>query len=57
MRNRLLSSVTVLKQRLKISLIVPMKKLCFPHSVLELNSSPGLKEKNGQGKKNEVIRS
>ena len=28
-----------------------MKKLCFPHSVSELNSSPGLKEKNGQGKK------
>ena len=39
------------KQRLKISLNVPIKKLCSPHSVSELNSSLGLKEKNGQGKK------
>ena len=35
------------------NLNVPMKNV-FPHSVAELTSSPGLKENNGQGKKNNV---
>lgn len=35
------------------NLNVPMKNV-FPHSVSELTSSPGLKENNGQGKKNNV---
>ena len=35
------------------NLNVPMKNV-FPHSVSELTLSPGLKENNGQGKKNNV---
>ena len=43
-----------IKEKTLISnLNVPMKNV-FPHSVSELTSSPGLKEKNGQGKKNNV---
>ena len=41
-----------IKEKTVISnLNVPMKNV-FPYSVSELTSSPGLKEKNGQGKKN-----
>lgn len=35
------------------NLNVPMKNV-FPNFVSELTSSPGLKENNGQGKKNNV---
>ena len=43
-----------IKEKTLISnLNVPMKNV-FPHSVSELTSSMGLKEKNGQGKKNNV---